>query len=249
MPTGVNRQILLVEKPVGKLGPEHFRLVEAALPKPKDGEALVRVRLISLDAANRAWMHGATYRAELETNAVMAGGGIAEVVESKAPGLAVGDLVFGDTGWQDYAAAPGKRLSKLPRVEPLTHLLSVYGIAGLTAYFGLIDVGRPQAGETVVVSAAAGSVGSLVGQIAKIKGCQVVGIAGGAEKCRWLIEHLGFDAAADYKDGGLFKALRAAAPKGDRRLFRQRRRRRSRSLPAPYERAWAHCLLRRRLAI
>ena len=99
MPTGVNRQILLVEKPVGKLGPEHFRLVEAALPEPKDGEALVRVRLISLDAANRAWMHGATYRPELETNAVMAGGGIAEVVESKAPGLAVGDLVFGDTGW------------------------------------------------------------------------------------------------------------------------------------------------------
>ena len=144
MAAGVNRQILLVEKPVGKLGPEHFRLVEAATPEPKDGEALVRVRLISLDAANRAWMHGATYRPELETNAVMAGGGVAEVVESKAPGLAVGDLVFGDTGWQDYAAAPGKLLSKLPRVEPMTHLLSVYGIAGLTAYFGLLDVGRPQ---------------------------------------------------------------------------------------------------------
>jgi NADPH-dependent curcumin reductase CurA len=214
MPTVVNRQILLVEKPAGKLGPEHFRLVEAALPEPKDGEALVRVRLISLDAANRAWMHGATYRSELETNAVMAGGGIAEVIESKAPGLAVGDLVFGDTGWQDYAVAPGRLLSKLPRVEPLTHLLSVYGIAGLTAYFGLLDVGRPQTGETVVVSAAAGSVGSMVGQIAKIKGCRVIGIAGGAEKCRWLIEHLGFDAAVDYKDGGLFKALRAAAPKG-----------------------------------
>jgi NADPH-dependent curcumin reductase CurA len=214
MPTGVNRQILLVEKPVGKLGPQHFRLVEAAAPEPKDGEALVRVRLISLDAANRAWMHGATYRSELETNAVMAGGGIAEVVESRAPGLAAGDLVFGDTGWQDYAAAAAKHLTKLPRVEPLTHLLSVYGIAGLTAYFGLLDVGRPQTGETVVVSAAAGSVGSLVGQIAKIKGCRVIGIAGGAEKCRWLIEHLGFDAAVDYKDDGLFKALRAAAPKG-----------------------------------
>ncbi len=214
MPTGVNRQILLVGKPVGKLGAEHFRLVEAAAPEPKDGEALVRVRLISLDAANRAWMHGATYRPELETNAVMAGGGIAEVVEWKAPGLAVCDLVFGDTGWQDYAAAPGKLLSKLPRVEPLTHLLSVYGGAGLTAYFGLLDVGRPQTGDTVVVSAAAGSVGSIVGQIAKIKGCHVVGIAGGAEKCRWLIEHLGFDAAVDYKNGVLFKALRAAAPNG-----------------------------------
>jgi len=174
-------------------------------------------------------------------------GGVAEVVESKAPGLAVGDLVFGDTGWQDYAAAPGKLLSKLPRVEPITHRLSVYGIAGLTAYFGLLDVGRPQADETVVVSAAAGSVGSIVGQIAKIKGCQLVGIAGGAEKCRWLTEHLGFDAAVDYKDGGLFKALRAAAPKGID--VRQRRRRRSRSMPAAYERAWTHCLLRRHIAI
>lgn len=214
MAAAVNRQILLVEKPVGKLGPQHFRLVEAAVPEPKDGEALLRVKLISLDAANRAWMHGATYRAALETNAVMAGGAIAEVVESKTPGLAAGDLVFGDTGWQDYALAAAKHLSKLPRLEPMTHLLSVYGIAGLTAYFGLIDVGRPRPGETVVVSAAAGSVGSIVGQIAKIKGCRVIGIAGGAEKCRWLTEYLGFDAAVDYKDGGLFKALRGAAPKG-----------------------------------
>jgi NADPH-dependent curcumin reductase CurA len=159
-------------------------------------------------------MHGATYRPALETNAVMAGGAIAEVVESKAPGLAPGDLVFGDTGWQDYALAAAKHLTKLPRVEPMTRLLSVYGIAGLTAYFGLIDVGRPQPGETVVVSAAAGSVGSIVGQIAKIKGCRAIGIAGGVEKCRWLTEHLGLDAAVDYKGGGLFKALRAAAPKG-----------------------------------
>jgi NADPH-dependent curcumin reductase CurA len=214
MAAAVNRQILLVEKPAGKLGPQHFRLVEAAVPQPKDGEALLRVKLISLDAANRAWMHGATYRPALETNGVMAGGAIAEVVESKAPGLAAGDLVFGDTGWQDYALAAAKHLIKLPRVEPMTRLLSVYGIAGLTAYFGLIDVGRPQPGETVVVSAAAGSVGSIVGQIAKIKECRVIGIAGGAEKCRWLTEHLGFDAAVDYKGGGFFKALRAAAPKG-----------------------------------
>jgi NADPH-dependent curcumin reductase CurA len=209
-----NRQILLIEKPTGKLGPEHFRLAEGAIPEPKDGEALVRTRYISLDAANRAWMHGATYRSALETNAVMAGGGVAEVIESKTPGLVPGDLVFGDTGWQDYAALPGKHLSKLPHVEPMTHLLSVYGIAGLTAYFGLIDIGHPQAGETIVVSAAAGSVGSIVGQIAKIKGCHVVGIAGGAEKCNWLTRDLKFDAAVDYKAGGLFKALRAAAPAG-----------------------------------
>jgi NADPH-dependent curcumin reductase CurA len=184
------------------------------MPEPKDGEALLRVRYISLDAANRAWMHGATYRAAVEANTVMAGGGVAEVVASKAPGLAPGDLVFGDTGWQEYAAVPAKHLSKLPKVEPMTHLLSVYGIAGLTAYFGLLDVGKPKAGETVVVSAAAGSVGSIVGQIAKIKGCHVVGIAGGKEKCDWLTKKLGFDAAVDYKDGATFKALRAAAPKG-----------------------------------
>src|SRR5271163_4037674 len=214
MAAGVNRQILLVEKPVGKLGPEHFRLVEAAIPEPKDGETLLRVRLISLDAANRAWMHGATYRAGLETNAVMAGGRRRRGGRVKGAGLAVGDLVFGDTGWQDYLVLAGKHLSKLPRVEPMTHLLSVYGIAGLTAYFGLLDVGRPKSGETVVVSAAAGSVGSIVGQIAKIKGCHVIGIAGGKDKCQWLTSELGFDAAVDYKDGATFKALRAAAPKG-----------------------------------
>ena len=163
MSATVNRQVLLVEKPAGKLGPEHFKMASAAVPEPKDGEALLRVHYISLDAANRAWMHGATYRAAVEANTVMAGGGIAEVVSSKAPELKAGDIVFGDTGWQDYAALPAKHLSKMPKLEPMTHLLSVYGIAGLTAYFGLLDVGKPKAGETVVVSAAAGSVGSIVG--------------------------------------------------------------------------------------
>jgi NADPH-dependent curcumin reductase CurA len=209
-----NRQVLLVEKPTGKLGPEHFKMSKAAIPEAKDGEAVLRVRYISLDAANRAWMHGATYRAAVEPNTVMAGGGIAEVVSSKSPALVPGDIVFGDTGWQDYAAVPAKHLTKMPKIEPMTHLLSVYGIAGLTAYFGLLDVGKPKAGETVVVSAAAGSVGSIVGQIAKIKGCHVVGIAGGKDKCHWLTSELGFDAAVDYKDGAVFKALRAAAPKG-----------------------------------
>src|SRR4051812_17211070 len=214
MNDSVNRQILLVEKPTGKLGPEHFKMSKGGVPEPKDGEALLRVRYISLDAANRAWMHGATYRAAVEANTVMAGGGIAEVVSSKSPGLAPGDIVFGDTGWQELAAVPAKHLSKMPRLEPMTHLLSIYGIAGLTAYFGLLEIGKPTSGETVVVSAAAGSVGSIVGQIAKIKGCHVIGIAGGADKCHWLTSELGFDAAVDYKDGAVFKALRAAAPKG-----------------------------------
>jgi len=209
-----NRQILLIEKPKGKLGPEHFRMVQGTIPEPKEGEVLVRVYYISLDAANRAWMHGATYRAAVETGSVMAGGAIAEVIASNAPGFAKGDLVFGDTGWQEYAALPAKHLQKLPRLEPTTHLLSVFGIAGLTAYFGLLSVGQPKAGETVVVSAAAGSVGSLVGQIAKIKGCRAVGIAGGKDKCQWLTSDLGFDAAVDYKDRGMFPALKAAAPKG-----------------------------------
>src|SRR5262245_20724244 len=199
MAVASNRQILLAEIPKGKLAPEHFRLTQSPLPAPKDGEVLLRVRLISLDAADRAWMQGATYREAVTAGTVMAGGAIAEVVESEAPGLANGDLVFADTGWQEYAALPARRLSKVPKIEPMTNLLSVYGIAGLTAYFGLLRIAEPKAGETVVVSAAAGSVGSIVGQIAKIKGARAVGIAGGKDKCDWLVRELGFDAAVDYK--------------------------------------------------
>src|SRR3954449_5046913 len=140
MSGSINRQILLVEKPSGKLGLEHFKMVEGAMPEPKDGEALLHVRYISLDAANRAWMHGATYRSAVEANSVMAGGAIAEVISSKAPELALGDIVFGDTGWQELAAVPAKHLTKMPKLEPMTHLLSVFGIAGLTAYFGLLQV-------------------------------------------------------------------------------------------------------------
>ena len=210
----VNRQVLLVETPTGRLGPEHFAMRDGAVPEPQDGEVLLRVHYISLDAANRAWMAGATYRAAVEANTVMAGGAIAEVVESRSPDLEVGDLVFGDTGWQDFAVLKARHVNKMPRIEPLTHLLSVYGVAGLTAYFGLLEVGALREGETVVVSAAAGSVGSLVGQIAKIKGCRVVGIAGGAEKCDWLTSELGFDAAVDYKAGNTYRDLKKAAPDG-----------------------------------
>jgi NADPH-dependent curcumin reductase CurA len=210
-----NRQFIIDHLPKGKLTSDVFRFSEGAMPAaPKDGEVLLRTRYISLDAANRAWMWGATYRSAVKQGDVMAGGALAEVVESKAPNLKPGDLVFADTGWQDYATLSAKGLEKLGKAEPMTYLLSVYGVAGLTAYFGLLECGRPQAGETVVVSAAAGSVGSLVGQIAKIKGCTTIGIAGGASKCAFLIEHLGFDAAVDYKQPEFGKALRAAAPKG-----------------------------------
>ncbi|HEV7384640.1 MAG TPA: NADP-dependent oxidoreductase [Phenylobacterium sp.] len=210
-----NRQIVLDRLPQGdKLGPEHFRLTDGARPSPGEGEVLLRTRYISLDAANRAWMQGATYRSALESGQVMAGGALAEVVESNAGHLKPGDVVFADTGWQDYAVLPGKRLAKLPALEPMTHLMSVYGIAGLTAYFGLLECGKPKPGETVVVSAAAGSVGSIVGQIAKIKGCRVVGIAGGAEKGRWLVDELGFDAALDYKAGDLRRQMKETVPEG-----------------------------------
>ncbi|HEY2750502.1 NADP-dependent oxidoreductase [Phenylobacterium sp.] len=210
-----NRQIVLDRLPQGdKLAPEHFRLTNGARPTAGEGEVLLRTRFISLDAANRAWMQGATYRSALESGQVMAGGALAEVVESNVANLQPGDIVFADTGWQDYAVLPGGRLAKLPALEPMTHLMSVYGIAGLTAYFGLLECGKPKPGETVVVSAAAGSVGSIVGQIAKIKGCRVVGVAGGAEKGRWLVEELGFDAALDYKAGDLRRQMKEAIPEG-----------------------------------
>lgn len=209
-----NRQIVLAELPRGRLGPEHFRQTASALPSPEDGQVLVKALYVSLDAANRAWMQGATYRSALQAGDVMAGGALAEVVESRAAHLKPGDLVFADTGWQDYAALNAKRLAAIPRMEPLTHLLSVYGVAGLTAYFGLLECGRPKAGETVVVSAAAGSVGTIVGQIARIKGCRTVGIAGGEAKCALLKSELGFDEAVDYKGGNLRQALRAACPNG-----------------------------------
>ena len=209
-----NRQIVLSELPRGKLGAQHFALRSGERPSPGEDEALVKVLYVSLDAANRAWMQGATYRSALKAGDVMAGGALAEVVESRAAHLKPGDLVFDDTGWQEWAAVPARRHTPVARMEPLTHLLSVYGIAGLTAYFGLLECGRPKADETVVVSAAAGSVGSLVGQIAAIKGCRTVGIAGGPAKCELLQRDLGFDAAVDYKAGDTRRALRAACPEG-----------------------------------
>jgi NADPH-dependent curcumin reductase CurA len=210
-----NRQIVLDRLPQGdKLAAEHFALNAGERPTPGEGEVLLKTRYISLDAANRAWMQGATYRAALAPGQVMAGGGLAEVVESGVGHLRPGDLVFADTGWQEYAVLPGKNLRTLPDLKPETHLLSVYGVAGLTAYFGLLECGQPKAGETVVVSAAAGSVGSIVGQIAKLKGCRVVGVAGGAEKGQWLVDELGFDAAVDYKSPEFKRQLRAAVPDG-----------------------------------
>ncbi len=217
MAEATNRLILLVETPKGKLGSEHFKMAEAAIQSlSEDGTLLLRTHYISLDAANRAWMQGATYRDAVESGQVMAGGAIAEVIESKSSDFSAGDLVFADTGWQDYAVVPAKAAQKVPSMEPKTHLLSVYGVAGLTAYFGLLNCATPKAGETILVSAAAGSVGTLVGQIAKaaVPDCTVIGIAGTDEKCQWLKDELGFDATVNYKTEPVFKALKAVAPQG-----------------------------------
>jgi hypothetical protein len=211
---GTNRQIILAEKPQDKLSLANFELTEGGMPAPADGEVLLKARYISLDAANRAWMQGVTYRSALNAGEPMAGGGLAEVVESRSPDFAPGDLVSAETGWQEYAVLPASRLAKLPKVEPLTHLLSVYGVTGLTAYLGLLRVGDPQPGETVVVSAAAGAVGSIAAQVARLKGARVIGVAGGPEKCAWLTGELGLDAAVDYKAGDVRRALRGLCPDG-----------------------------------
>ena len=210
----MNRRIVLAAKPQGRLDAAHFRLEEAPMPEPAPGELLVRVRMLSIDAANRAWMQAATYRDELQAGTVMAGTGVGQVIASRAEGFAPGDWISGGVGWQDHAVLPAARARLLPRREPVGHLLSVYGTSGLTACLGLEKVGQPQPGETVVVSAAAGSVGSMVGQIAKLMGARVVGIAGGRAKCDWLVDELGFDAAIDHRAGPLAPRLREAVPEG-----------------------------------
>ncbi|WP_339947306.1 NADP-dependent oxidoreductase [uncultured Albimonas sp.] len=208
------RQVVIQELPKGALDASTFAMRETDLPAPAEGEALVKTILMSIDAANRAWMQGATYREAVKAGDVMHTYAIAEVVESADPALAAGDVVAVECGWSEYAVVKAGKAVKLPALRPLSNLMSVFGIAGKTAYHGLVHVGRPAAGETVLVSAAAGSVGMYVGQIAKALGCRAVGIAGGAEKCAWVVEELGFDACVDYRDPGFFKALKAACPDG-----------------------------------
>lgn len=207
-------RIEIAELPTDRLGPEHFRLAEGPVPEPGSDEVLCRTLYLSLDPANRAWMQGATYRSALEAGQVMAGFTLAEVLESRHPDFAPGDLVEGDGGWRSHFVAPGRTLAKRERHEPLSHLLSVLGVTGRTAYYGMQGIGKPTADDTVVVSAAAGATGSVAGQIARIAGSRVVGIAGGEAKCRRLVDDFGFDEAVDYKSGNLFKSLKAACPDG-----------------------------------
>ncbi len=193
-----------------------FEFITVPAGEPGAGEVLVRVLYLSLDPAMRGWMNaGKSYVAPVGLGEVMRAGGVGRVVTSNDPTLAAGDLVVGITGIQDYVVSKAAGLRKIdPQVAPLPRYLGALGMTGLTAYFGLLDIGQPKEGETVVVSAAAGAVGAVVGQIAKIKGCRVVGIAGGAAKCSYIVDELGFDAAVDYKNEDVRKALARHCPKG-----------------------------------
>lgn len=220
MSTPVNRQLLLKTRPEGRVGREHFSLVETPVPALADGEVLVRVLYLSMDPTNRVWMSDVPqYLPPVAIDEVMRALGIGRVVASRNAGFAEGDLVQGLVGWQDYAVVPAEQAAQLVKLPaqsglPLPTLLGACGMSGLTAYYGLTDIAPVQPGETLVVSAAAGSVGSIAGQIGKIHGARVVGIAGGADKCRYLTETLGFDAAVDYKADDFRQQLKAATPDG-----------------------------------
>lgn len=209
-----NTQILLIERPQGALSESHFATRSVPMPAPAEGQLLVRTILLSLDAANRAWMQGATYRAAVNAGELMSGYGLGEVVESRSPRFAPGDLVLGELGWQEWAVGAAKGFTRCGPHRPLSHQLSVLGVTGKTAYHGLLNVPGIAAGETLLVSAAGGAVGSIVGQIGKLEGAKVVGVAGGREKCEWIVRELGFDACIDYKNDDVTAALKRAAPEG-----------------------------------
>jgi NADPH-dependent curcumin reductase CurA len=213
-----NRRFLLRERPTERIGPDTFELSEEAVPEIKDGEALVRVDWISLDPTNRTWINDTpTYLPPVGIGEVMRAGGLGEVVESKNPNYRVGQTVQGLVGWQEYLIASDTQplfpVDVAEGVSPSAYL-GALGTTGLTAWVGIRDIGKPQPGETVIVSAAAGAVGSIAGQLAKADGARVVGIAGGPEKCALLTEQLGFDAAVDYRADDWAAQLAAATPKG-----------------------------------
>jgi NADPH-dependent curcumin reductase len=212
----VNTQCRLAARPVDTVKSTDWSIVEEPKPVAAEGEIVVRVEYLSIDPAMRTWMNaGRSYVPPVEIGEVMRALGVGQVVESRHSGFSVGDHVSGIFGVQRYALSNGADVNKVDTtLAPATTYLGALGISGLTAYFGLLDIGRPEPGQTVLVSGAAGSVGSLVGQIARIKGCRAVGIAGGEDKCRWLVDQVGFDAAIDYKAADLRKELKTHAPGG-----------------------------------
>jgi len=211
-----NRQWRLIARPTGMVGVEHFAYREEAVPVPQDGEVLVRTLYVSFDPAMRAFLNDRpSYVAPQTVGDVMRASGIGQVVASHASGLAAGDLVLGGFGWQDYAAVnPSRGVMKLSPGRRPTDYLSVLGMTGLTAYFGLLDIGQPKAGDTVVISGAAGATGSTAVQISRILGCRTIAIAGGAEKCRWTCDALGADEAIDYKSESVAARLSELCPDG-----------------------------------
>lgn len=215
---GMNRRWIYARPLEGPLTEDHFERRDAPIPDLRQGQALVRVRLVSIDPANRLYFALQAYRPQLVPGDVMAGFGIGEVVESTDPRFRVGDLWHGDFGWQDFAVLNSYDRHEYfhrctdDRIE--SHLLGVFGITGMTAWFGVEEVLRSQSGETAVVAGATGACGSIIAQLLKLKGCRVVGIGGGPEKCSWLVEALGLDAAVDYHAPDLGGQLRAACPDG-----------------------------------
>jgi NADPH-dependent curcumin reductase CurA len=215
--TTLNRQVTLAARPVGFPKESDFKLVESPMPEPKAGESLVRVIYMSVDPYMRGRMNDAkSYAAPVQLGEVMGGGAVGKVTSSNNPNFREGDIVQGFFGWQEYAVSNGEGVRKIdPGLAPISTALGVLGMPGLTAYFGLLDICNPQLGETVVVSGAAGAVGSLVGQIALIKGCRTVGIAGADDKVAYLTDELGFDAAFNYKTvTDYFRKLKELCPKG-----------------------------------
>ncbi len=213
-----NRRIVLAERPTGMVNEQTTRLEEGEVPEPQAGEALVKVRYVSIDPTIRTWMDDAPgYLPPIGIDEVIRCGGVGEVLQSNCEAYSEGDLLFGMTGWQDYVLADSaeRAMQPLPPGISPTAALSIFGITGMTAYFGMTDVGRVKEGDVVVVSGAAGATGSTAGQIAKIKGAKkVVGIAGGPEKCKWIVDELGFDEAIDYKNEKVSARLREACPDG-----------------------------------
>ena len=216
----VNHQVRLASRPVGLAKAEDWQFTEEAVAEPADGQVLVKTLVLSLDPAMRGWLNeGKSYIPPVGIGEVMRAGGIGRVLASKNPAFQPGDVVSGLLGVQEYcqtaAGVPGGRLEKIDlKLGTPAQWLNVFGMPGMTAYFGLKDVGLPKAGQTLVVSGAAGAVGQTVGQLAKIKGCRVVGIAGGAAKCDWVVKELGFDACIDYKGGSVREGLKQHCPKG-----------------------------------
>jgi NADPH-dependent curcumin reductase len=216
MTAPANRQFRLAARPVGTTKRSDWEFVTQPRVDAVAGQMLVKVLYLSLDPAMRGWMNDAkSYVAPVAIGEVMRAGGVGKVVASQNPKFAIGDYVSGMTGVQDYCLTDGKGFAKVnPQLAPLPVYLNVFGMPGMTAYFGLLEVGQPKAGETVVVSGAAGAVGATVGQVAKLKDCRAVGIAGGAAKCDYVVKTLGFDACVDYKAGNLKDSLKQSCPKG-----------------------------------